>query len=104
MGVYKIDISDLAKQDIRDIASYISHELLEPIIAEKAVDAIIDAIFTLDSMPERIKFVDDERLAKKEIRALYVNNYTVFFQIKETQNIVTIVRVLYSHRDWSALL
>jgi len=65
---------------------------------------IIDTIFTLEEMPERIKLVNDERLARKQIRGLYVNNYTVFFRINKPQNMVVIVRVLYSHRDWSALL
>ena len=70
----------------------------------KTNDAILDAIFTLEEMPERIGFVKDARLAGKGIRPLYVKNYTVFFRIGESERVVDIVRVMYSRRDWAALL
>ena len=104
MGEYNVGISDLAKQDIRNTASYIKHELLEPAIAEKTTEAILDAIFTLEDMPTRIGLVKDERLASAHIRGLHVKNYTVFFRVYETLKTVEIVRVLYSRRDWAALL
>ena len=102
--VYRTIISDLAKQDIKDTAMHIVNEFQEPIIAEKTVDAILDAILTLEEMPDRIGFVKDKRLADKGIRPLYVKNYTVFFRIDKSTMIVEIVRVLYSRRDWVSLL
>ena len=51
MGDYKVYISGLAKQDMHDIASYIKYDLQEPAISEKTVDAIADAVFTLENMP-----------------------------------------------------
>ena len=53
MDACKISISDLAKQDIRNTATYIINEFQEPDVAEKTTDAIIDAIFTLEEMPNR---------------------------------------------------
>ena len=104
MVEYNVDISDLAKQDIRDIASYIRNDLQEPTIAVSTTDAILDAISTLDNMPERIPLVNNERLAKQKIRGLQIKNYTAFFRINETLKIVDIIRVLYSRSDWQALL
>ena len=104
MGEYSVDISDLAKQDIRDIASYIRNDLQEPTIAVNTTDAILDAISTLDNMPGRIPLVNDERLAKQKIRGLQIKSYTAFFRINETLKIVDIIRVLYSRRDWQTLL
>ena len=104
MGVYNVDISDLAKQDIRGITSYIRNDLQEPTIAENTTDAILDTISTLDDMPARIPLVNNERLAKQGIRGLQINNYTAFFRITETLKTVNIIRVLYSRRDWQALL
>ena len=69
MGKYSVNISDLAKQDIRGIASYIKNDLQEPSIAIKTTDAILDGISTLDDMPTRIPLVNDECLAKKHIEA-----------------------------------
>jgi len=104
MEKYKIDISNTATQDIRGIFQYITNDLQEPITANKTVDTVIDAIFTLESMPERIGFVRDSRLAKMEIRGLQVKSYTVFFRINETQGTVDVIRVLYSRRDWKNVL
>lgn len=80
MGEYNIAITDTAKQDIRSIATYIRDVLQEPTIAESMVDTILDAIFTLEDMPDRIGFVRDERLANMHIRSLLIKNYTAFFR------------------------
>ena len=109
MEKYWIDISDIAKHDIKGIAAYITNEFKEPTVAIKIVDAILDAIFTLEDMPDRIALVKDKHLAEKGIRPLYVKNYTIFFRINETRKVdskktVEIVRVLYSHRDWASLI
>jgi len=55
-------------------------------------------------MPDRMSFVKDKRLAALGIRPLYVKNYTVFFSIEKSPEIVSIIRVLYSHRDWASIL
>ena len=47
MGEYRVSITDLAKQDIRGIVSYIKNDLQEPEIAYKMADTRIDAIYTL---------------------------------------------------------
>ena len=109
MEKYWTEISDIAKLDIRDIAAYIENEFKEPVIAENTANSILDAIFTLEEMPDRIGLVKDERLANKGIRPLYVKNYTVFFRIDESRivmskKVVDVVRVLYSRRDWASIL
>ena len=104
MKVYKINIADVAKQDIRDIKIYITNELQEPVTAVNITNAILDAIDTLEHMPDRIALVKDKRLAAQEIRPLYVKNYTVFFRIDDSLDVVEVVRVLYSHRDWASIL
>ena len=104
MDKYKINISDLAMQDIRDTATYISDELIEPDFAENTIETILDSISSLNFMPARIPLVRDQRLAKAKIRGMQVKNYTVFFQIKDAKKVVDIVRVLYSRRDWQVML
>ena len=104
METYRINITDIAKQDIRDINSYITNELHEPVVATNITSAILDAIETLEQMPDRIALVKDKRLSALGIRPLYVKNYTVFFRIDKSSNTVDIVRVQYSHRDWASIL
>lgn len=104
MGEYRISISDTAKQDIRDAVAYLKYNLQEPVIAEKTAKKILDAISTLEDMPERIGTVNDEYLAERQIRGLQVKNYTAFFRIDEFGKSVEVVRVLHSRRDWATLL
>ena len=104
MVVYRVSITDEAKQDIRDVGRHIEDAFQEPSIATNTTNAILDAIDTLEQMPDRISFVKDKRLAALGIRPLYVKSYTVFFRIEESTRVVDIVRVLYSRRDWSSLL
>ena len=104
MGEYRVNISDLAKQDIRETVSYIRNDLQEPAVAERIAEAILDAIFSLEDMPARIGLVNDERLAKKQVRGIRVKNYTAFFRINETLKTVEIIRVIYSRRDWPTML
>jgi plasmid stabilization system protein ParE len=58
---------------------------------------IAEAILSLEEMPERIKIMDSEPESSKGLRALNVDNYSVFFVIK-TQT-VYIIKVLYSASD-----
>jgi toxin ParE1/3/4 len=101
---YRINITDSAKRDIGDVGKYIAEEIQEPVIAVNITEAILNAIMTLELMPERIALVKDRRLAAQGIRPLYVKNYTVFFRIEKSSNIVEVIRVLYSHRDWASIL
>ena len=104
MKVYRISIADVAKQDIRDIKIYITNELQEPITAINIANAILDAIETLEKAPDRVALVKDKRLAAQGIRPLYVKKYTVFFRIDVSLDVVEVIRVLYSHRDWASIL
>jgi len=104
MDNYNVKISDLAKQDIRDTGAYIRDELLNPDASLNTTDTIIDEIFKLENMPARVPLVRDERLAKMGIRGLVILNYIAFFRINENSKGVDIVRVLYSRRDWKAIL
>jgi hypothetical protein len=51
----------------------------------------------LEEMPERIKIMDSAPEHSKGLRALIVDNYSVFFVIKAKT--VYIVKVLYSASD-----
>jgi len=104
MKVFKINITDTAKQDIRGIKKYITEEIQEPVAAVNTTESILNAITSLEQMPDRIAPVKDKRLAAQGLRPLYVKNYTVFFRIDESHDLIDIVRVLYSHRDWASIL
>ncbi len=79
------------------IYKYIAEKLLAPDAAAKQYDRISDAILSLEEMPTRIKVIESEPERSKGIRALIVDNYSVFFIVKT--NIVNVFRVLYGASD-----
>jgi len=104
MARYKIDITEPAEDDLRDIIRYISAQLEAPITAENILDAIVSAVEGLSYMPGNKPLVSDERLASLGYRKLIVKNYIIFFTIDEINKVVNIERILYARRDWLRIL
>ena len=50
------------------------------------------------------KLNSDERLAQEGVRSFPVKNYTIFYVVDEQIQIVTIISVMYSKRNWANLL
>jgi len=104
MDKYRVDVSDPAEEDLRDILRYISSQLSAPMTAMKMLDTIEEALIKLEDIPDSYPLVRDDRLASLGYRRLEVKNYTAFFTINEKEKIVDVERILYSRRDWANLL
>ena len=102
MKQYKVEITKSALQDMEDIYNYIAEELLAPENAMGQYNRIADAILSLDNFPEKFRVLESEPEKDKEIRRMVVDNYSVFYVIKENRVIVT--DVLYSASDIEARL
>ena len=101
---YRVDISDPAEEDLRDIVRYISSQLDAPITAMNMLEVIEDALSKLSEMPNRCPIVRDERLAAMGYRRLEIKNYAAFFTVNEKDKVVDVERILYARRDWANLL
>lgn len=104
MDKYRIDISEPAENDLRDIVRYIAAQLSAPLTALKMMDLIEESIMGLAIMPQKCSPVIDERLALMGYRKLPVKNYVVLFTIDEKAKVVDIERILYARRDWRQIL
>lgn len=104
MGRYSIEITEPAENDLSEVGLYISKELLEPNIAKKIVNKIGEEILTLEELPLRHALVGDEILASQGIRKIIIDNYIVFYIVKEERKKVTVLRILCGRRDWMNLL
>ncbi len=104
MKKYSVLMTHTATEDLKSIATYIANELREPSIAKKLVGNIKEAVMSLEEMPTRYSLLRDANLADHGIRKIVVDNYIVFYIVAEKDNEVTIVRILYSRRDWANLL
>lgn len=97
MQQYQVKITDHALADMEQIYDHIAYKLLSPENAMRQYDRIADAILTLDTMPERFRFMDSEPECAKKLRRMLVDHYSVFYVIEEDQVVVT--NVLYSASD-----
>ncbi|MFZ3131548.1 MAG: type II toxin-antitoxin system RelE/ParE family toxin [Desulfosporosinus sp.] len=104
MANYRVDVSEPAENDLRDIVRYISAQLSAPMNALKMMDTVEEAIMGLAVMPQKCPSVTDERLAMMGYRKLLVKNYVVFFTIDEKSKVVDVERILYARRDWRHIL
>lgn len=99
---YKVEITKEALQDMEDIYNYIAIELLAPENAMGQYNRIADEILTLDTFPERFRIMDSEPEKRMELRRMLVDNYSVFYTIRDERVIVT--NVLYTASDIEARL
>ena len=102
MNQYNIRYSKEAKQDLINIKKYIKYNLQEPNIANKLIAKIRKEIENLVNDVAIYNIIDDDFIKKLEIRKIIVDNYIVFYRIKNKT--IEIVRIMYGRRNWIALL
>ena len=102
MKHYTVQITDKALADMEGIYEYIAVQLQAPENAMGQYNRIAEAIEKLDLFPERVRVMESEPEQSMGLRQLPVDNYSVFYVVKEERVIVT--RVLYSASDISRRL
>lgn len=102
MKEYKVEYSKESKEDLIRIKQYIKYNLQEPETANRLISKIKKSIKSLTSNPEIYAVIDDDIIRKLEIRKQIVDNYIVFYRIKNEN--IEIVRIMYGRRNWMILL
>jgi len=97
--IWHVRYTKSAGQDLQNIYDYISNVLLEPGTAEKQTDRIMDAAYSLEHIPLCHCLCDYEPWHSNGWRVMPVDNYLVFYFPDESQNAVTIFRIMYGGRD-----
>lgn len=105
MASYEIIITPLAERDMRDIASFIVKEQLEPIeVAEAVLTRIDEAIYRLCEHPNRFEMVHNARYTKSGLHKLPVQSHIILYTVDESTHAVTIIRIIHSRQDWINLI
>jgi addiction module RelE/StbE family toxin len=102
--MYQLEYLPSAKQDMTDIAAYISHELFDPAAAEKLIAKMVESAELLTEFPYINAIHYSAKPLKKEYRKLIVKNYIMFYWIDEPIKKVIIARVIYACRNYIKLL
>jgi plasmid stabilization system protein ParE len=93
---YTVKLLPRAYRDLDDIYEYIAEILIEPDIAAKLAKSLEEAIFSLESMPQRGALRKTGVYANKGYRQLFVGNFTVVYRVAEAKKRVLVVTVRYS--------
>jgi toxin ParE1/3/4 len=104
MSKYTVEVTDSAQSDIKEIVSYLSLELKNPLSAKRILSKFRENILSLEEMPKRQNLVKDEVLSNRGIRKLLVDNYFIFYIVDDSKHKVTVIRTLYARRDWESLV
>ena len=102
--MYHVNFTKEAELDLSSTLEYISEILKSPVSALKLLSDAENKLKIFENFPLTFPLVHDEYLALKGIRCLTVNNYLVFYIVKEENKQVSIIRFLYGRRDWITLL
>jgi len=101
---YKLIITDEANDDIDEIIGYISNVLKNPAAAGSLLSEIEKSYDTISHSPESFPYCKDKYLRTKGYRKIIVKNYTIFYRVAPDANIVYIMRVIYSKRDYANII
>lgn len=93
---YSVKLLPRAYRDLDGIYTYIAEKLIERGIAVKLVDSLEEAVFSLESMPQRGALRKTGAYANKGYRQLFAGNFTVVYRVAEAKKRVLVVTIRYS--------
>lgn len=104
MDKYKIKLTKQATEHLQIIRDYISIELKAPDAAKNMLKILKKKIFSLETMPQRIKCVNEKPCHDLGFRKVKVKNYYIYFWIDENKRTIQINAIIYIKRDKNNLL
>ena len=97
--LYKVIISKMAENHLKEIFDYISAVLHSPLAAENVLNALEKEILSLSYLPNRYSLTDRNLFGDLEVRKTTVHNYSVYYHVDEKILTVSVLAVLYARRD-----
>ena len=99
---YEIRYLPLARKDLSNIVSYIADELKAPKVSMDLSNALDESISRLEQFPFSCRVYQPIKELENEYRLLSVNNYAVFYVVKE--KVVEVHRVVYAKMDLTKII
>lgn len=104
MDHYTVNLSNAARDDIREMYAYLNDILCDHKSAAWTFEGLKHAVLSLETIPMRRPIISDEEFASKGIRSLRSGRYLIFYVVAEEPHVVLVVRVLHERREWKTLL
>lgn len=104
MIYYDVEVTQIAEQDYNRAEDYIKNELYNQKAAAGLAKKLHEAIKDLSFFPKKYPVCNDDYLRLWEIRFVPVNNYLLFYIVREDEKTVYVLRFLYGRRNWQIIL
>ena len=105
--MYRVEFSKIIKEDIDRAHKYIKEALEAPMAADNLKRELLEQIESIKNNPYARPLVQDKYLAYLGLRSKKVNNYLLFYKIKEPDNkvekYVYLIRFMYNKRNWAKI-
>ncbi len=98
---WKIQYSETARNNLRELTVYIRDVLCAPVSSKKITKKILSSIKNLENFPEKYKLYQEEPWKSQGIRYFHVDNYIVIYSINQNSGIIYIHLILYGGMDIS---
>ena len=99
MDKYRIKVTRQAKEHLMLIRQYIAVELKEPTSAQKLLELLKSEMLSLETMPHRVKCIDEQPWHDLGFRKIKVKNYYIYFVIDKNNKEIQILAVIYVRCD-----
>ena len=101
---FKVKFTDTAKEDLRDIATYIAEQSKDKKIAINFVNELREKTKILESFPESGAFPDDRIMKNSDYRFLVHKEYLIFYHYIPTDSTSYILSIFNAKRDYSRVM
>ena len=92
---YQYRLTPLAIKDIDDALDYISGKIMNPMAADNLFHSIMNTINGICSNPYAFPDCSYYLIDNNTIRHSVIGNYVLFFETKQTERAINILRFLY---------
>ena len=101
---YQIKFTDTAKEDLRNIATYIADQSKDKTIAINFVNELRAKVKILESFPESGAIPDDRIMKNSGYRFLVHKDYLIFYNYIPKDETSYILAVFNARRDYSRVM
>jgi plasmid stabilization system protein ParE len=96
---FHVDITEPALSDAEDYVYYIRDVRKEPEAAERWFRGLVQAIYSLEDLPERCPLIPEQDEFSFEIRHLIYFSHRIIFGVEPDKKRVVIYRVYHGSRQ-----
>ena len=100
----RIEFTDTAKQDLREIAFYIAEQSKEKSVAIRFVTELQEKCKVLENFPESGAIPRDRMMKSAGYRFLVHGDYLIFYRHEASENTVYVLAVFNAKRDYMKIM